>query len=458
MLGRHTRRLCAPALALAVVAIAAPAAAADFTPGAAGVGDPFFPKAGNGGYDVSHYDLTLRYQPKSRRLTATAVITATATRDLSSFDLDYRGPKISSLTVDGAPAQVRRDGQELVVTPVSGIPTGTTFTSAVSYRGVAKNIKDPDGALDGWIHTDDGVTALGEPQGSPTWFPCNDTPDDKATYRISIRVPRKLKAISNGRLASHDKGSGTWAWVAPQPMATYLATVAIGRFRLERARAAGVRSIVAVDPREARDSKRPLRAIPGILKLFKRLYGPYPFGQVGAIVDHAPKVGYALETQTRPTFDTAPNAVLLSHELAHQYFGNSVSLTTWPDIWLNEGFATWSQWRYAQETGGATTAHRLKRLESTPPSESALWDPPPGAVPGPKDLFATSVYVRGAMTLEALRQRIGDKDFYATMRTWVATHRDANVTTDDFIALAESTSGEQLDELFQRYLRKPGKP
>jgi aminopeptidase N len=458
MPGRRKRWVGAPALALAITAIAVPAAAADFAPGAAGVGDPFFPKAGNGGYDVVGYDLTLRYQPKPRRLTATAIVTATATQDLSSFDLDYRGPEIKALTVDGTPAQFSRDGQELIITPASGIPTGASFKTEVSYSGVAKNIKDADGALDGWIHTDDGVTALGEPQGSPTWFPCNDTPVDKATFRISIRVPRKLKAISNGRLASHDKGSGTWSWVAPQPMATYLATVSIGRFRLERSRAAGVRSIVAVDPREARQSKRPLRAIPGILKLFSRIYGPYPFGQVGAIVDHAPKVGYALETQTRPTFDAAPNAVLLSHELAHQYFGDSVSLTTWPDIWLNEGFATWSQWRYAQETGGATTAHRLKRLQSTPPSEVALWSPPPGAVPGPKDLFATSIYVRGAMALEALRQRVGKRDFYATMRAWVAAHRNSDATIDDFISLAESTSGEQLDQLFQRYLYKPGKP
>jgi len=459
VLGRLIRRLSPPAIGLAIAAIVAPAAAAaDFTPGAAGAGDPFFPKAGNGGYDVSSYDLDLRYQPKPRRLTATAVVTATATQDLSRFDLDYRGPRIRSLTVDGAAAPYSREGQELVITPPAGIPTGAEFVVEVAYRGVASNVKDPDGALDGWIHTDDGVAALGEPQGAPTWFPCNDTPTDKAAYRISIQVPRELKAISNGRLVEHKKASGTWSWVAREPMATYLATVNIGRFRLERSRAAGVRSIVAVDPREAKKSKRPLRAIPGILKLFNRLYGPYPFGQVGAIVDHAPMVGYALETQTRPTFDVAPNAVLLSHELAHQYFGNSVSLVQWPDIWLNEGFATWSQWRYAQATGGATTAHRLERLSGTSANETAIWDPPPAALAAPKQLFAGSVYVRGAMALEALRQRVGDHDFYATMRTWVATHRNANATIDDFIALAESTSGTQLDELFQRYLYKPGKP
>ena len=451
-------RLGASLLAIVVAsAIAVPAAAADFTPGAAGVGDPFFPKAGNGGYDVSHYDLKLRYQPSERRLTATAILTATATHDLSRFDLDYRGPRIVSVNVGTDRAQFSRDGQELVITPAAGIPTGSQFIVSVSYRGEAHNLIDPDGSADGWIPTDDGVIALGEPQGAPTWFPCNDTPTDKATYRISIKAPKRLKAISNGKLTIHNP-DGTWTWVADDPMATYLATVNIGRFRLHRSRAAGVPSYVAVDPREAKASKRPLRAIPGILKLFNRLYGPYPFGQVGAIVDHAPKVGYALETQTRPTFDVAPNAVLIAHELSHQYFGDSVSITAWPQIWLNEGFATWSQWRYSQSIGGASPAHRLKRLKRTPTSETTLWNPPPAVIPKPAQLFALSVYVRGAMALEALRQRVGNGDFYATMRAWVATHRNGNATIDEFIALAESTSGEDLGALFERYLYQQGRP
>ena len=269
------RRVIVVAAALALLVTAA-ARGAEFTPGSAGVGDPFFPDQGNGGYDVAAYDLDLAYRPDSKQLRATARITADATQDLSRFDLDYRGPKIESLSVGGTPASFSRHGQELVVTPPAGIVSGTRFLVEVHYHGVARNIKDPDGSPDGWIHTDDGVAALGEPQGAPTWFPCNDTPLDKALYRISIRVPKRLKAISNGRLASHDQ-DGTWNWVTEEPMASYLATVTVGRFQVDRGRAAGVPSYVAVDPREARESKRPLRAIPGILRLFDRLFGPYPF-------------------------------------------------------------------------------------------------------------------------------------------------------------------------------------
>ena len=227
-------------------------------------------------------------------------------------------------------------------------------------------------------------------------------------------------------------------------MATYLATVTIGRFRVDRGRAAGVPSYVAVDPREARESKRPLRATPKILRLFDRLFGPYPFSQVGAIVEHAPEIDYALETQTRPVYDAAPNARLIAHELAHQWFGNSVSITTWPDIWLNEGFATWAQWRYAQSVGDASPAKRLRRLQREPAGETSLWNPPPAALRKPAQLFADSVYVRGAMALEALRQRIGNHAFYSTLRTWTRTHRDANATIAEFIELAEAQSGKDL--------------
>ena len=353
----RNKRAIALAATLMLLALAPAAARAAFTPGSAGVGDPFFPLQGNGGYDASSYDLDLAYQPGSQRLRATATIVAVATQDLSQFDLDYRGPTIDALSVDGAPAGFKRRGQELVVTPAAGITAATGFTVEVRYHGRATNIKDPDGALDGWIHTDDGVAALGEPQGAPTWFPCNDTPTDKALYRISIRVPKRLKAISNGRLASHEP-DGTWNWVSDEPMASYLATVTIGRFQVERGRAGGVPSYVAVDPREARKSRRPLRATPRIMRLFDRLFGPYPFSQVGAIVDHAQKIGYALETQTRPVYDQAPNARLIAHELAHMWFGDSVSVTTWPDIWLTKASP--------HGPSGAT-----RKQSATPPPRSA---------------------------------------------------------------------------------------
>jgi aminopeptidase N len=449
-----------PALIVAAaLALAAPAAAAP-APGSSGLGDPFFPNAGNGGYDVTRYDLDLDYRPKGNRLRANATVTATATQDLSSFSLDYRGPRITRLTVNGAAAGRSRQGQKLIVTPTTPLVSGAQFVVGIAYRGRPHNITDADDSPDGWIRTDDGVFVAAEPQGAPTWFPCNDVPTDKATFAIRIAVPRGLEAISNGALIKrgHHGGQSVWRWTEDEPMATYLATATIGNFRIERGRAAGIPSLVAVDPRTADESRDALRKLPRILKLFSRLYGPYPFAQVGAVVDSAPQVGYALETQTRPVFDQAPDDVLLAHEIAHQWFGDSVSLETWPEMWLNEGFATWSEWRWTQASGGISTARQFKRLASMPARRSDLWSPPPAVIPEPKKLFADSVYVRGAMALEALRQRIGNAAFYATLRDWAASNRYGNANTDEFIALAEARSGQQLADLFQTWLYAPGKP
>lgn len=457
---RRALRVVALTAALAVPAALASNAGAAFAPGAASLGDPFFPNAGNGGYDASSYDLRLVYGPSSGKLDAVATITAVATEDLSSFNLDFRGPRITSVVVNSAPATYDREGQELIVTPDAGIERGSTIEAIVKYKGRPRKLIDPDGSMSGWIETDDGVFVASEPQGSPTWFPCNDYPTDKASFRFSITVPKGLEAIANGELVGQRTGGGqtTWVYRTTEPMATYLATATIGDFRIDRDRVAGYPSVVAVDPRVAADSREALRQHGPILRLWSKLFGPYPFGQTGAIVDHAPDVGYALEVQTRSVFAQPADEITLAHELAHQWFGDSVSLERWPDMWLNEGFATWAEWLWAEKRGGPTTAETFRQLKREPASNSALWGFPPAVIPSPAQLFSAPVYQRGAMALEALRQRIGDRDFYATLRDWASVNAYSNVNTDDFIAAAEAHSGEQLDELFDTWLFTRGKP
>jgi aminopeptidase N len=431
-----------------------------FVKGSAGLGDPYFPKAGNGGYDVRHYGIQFRYRPKPNHLKAKTKIVATATENLSRFDLDFRHLGITSLRVNGTKASFKRKGQELKITPRHGLPKGKPFTVRVSYRGQPRPVIDPDGSYDGWTPTDDGAFVASEPQGAPSWFPCNDYPTDKATYTIHASVPNGKTVVSNGSLVSRATRGRftTFTWRERSPMATYLATATSGKFDVTRSKANGIPSYDAVDPREAQASKGPLAQIPAILRLFGPRFGAYPFGTTGATVDHAPAVGYALETQTRPLYDRAPSVTTVAHEIAHQWFGDTVSVKRWRQIWLNEGFATWAEFLWQQQTGGKKLTDRFADLYSTRASQKRFWNPPPGNPGGAKNLFVGSVYTRGAMTLEALREEIGTRTFLRILSDWVRDHAYGNAGTKQFINLAEADSGMDLGHFFNEWLFKKGKP
>jgi aminopeptidase N len=443
---------------LAVTLAFAGSAQAAFTPGSAGLGDPFFPLAGNGGYDVSHYGLDLSYEPASNQLTGTVTITAAATQDLSRFDLDLRGYTISRLDVDGRAATFTRDGQELIVTPRTGIRSGTEFSVVVGYGGTPTVVTDPDFSIEGWVPTDDGAFVVGEPQGSPAWYPVNDNPRDKAAYDFSVSVPAGLTVMANGVLVSHVTSSGrtTWVWHEADPMAPYLATATLGRFDLTISTAGGVPSYVAVDPQLPTGNV--LRKLPEIVDYYRSIYGPYPFTAAGAIVDSARDVGYSLETQTKPVFDRMPDETTLAHEQSHMWFGDSVTLTEWPDIWLHEGFATWSEWIWSEHEGNASAHQLFEHYYNTPAHDVRFWTPPPGDPGTAFYLFNGTIYVRGAMTLEALREKVGELAFFQIMRSWATQNSYGNVTTAQFIALSEQLSGMELDDFFDVWLYETEKP
>jgi aminopeptidase N len=462
-------------LAAAVSLVIVPSAfGQQYVAGSDGSGDPFFPKAGNGGYDVAHYSLAVDYEGASNFLRGTAVIQATATQNLRRFNLDLRDfYAISSLTVNGAPANIARPGaQEVAISPASHLDQGTPFTVRVEYAGKPKPIKDPDKSIEGWIPTDDGAFVVNEPQGSPGWYPVNDSPRDKATYDFAITVPAGLEAIANGGLVSQttENGKTTWRWAEDSPMAPYLATATNGDFLTDFYSANGLSFYDAVDPNTRRlrtDPPNPTLAFerldpqPEIIAFFSNLYGSYPFTSAGGIVDWAPDVGYALESQTRANYHRIPLPSTVVHEVSHQWFGNAVTPEVWPDIWLNEGFATFSEWIYNELHGGQSAAATFAELYAIPEDDPAfedLWFPAPAALHHPSQLFHTPVYDRGAMTLQALRAKVGDPTFFDILRTWYTSNKYGNVTTADFIDLAEEKSGQSLDNFFQVWLYEEGRP
>jgi aminopeptidase N len=274
-----------------------------------------------------------------------------------------------------------------------------------------------------------------------------------------MTVPAGLTAVGNGALVSQTSAGGrtTFTWRERFPMAPYLTTITLGRFVVTTGRAGGIPTYVAVDPSQVAASAPVLRKLPEMVGFLQDLYGPYPFETVGAIVDDAPELGYALETQTKPVFDTAPDDATLLHELSHQWYGDAVTLRQWPDIWLHEGFATWSEWIWTERHGGPSAQQQFDLLANEP-SNSDLWNPPPGNPGSPKDLFAGAVYERGAMTLQALREKIGDRPFLTVMRRWYAEHKYGNVSTPEFVALAQQVSRQNLGPFFKAWLYTPGKP
>jgi hypothetical protein len=467
----------------------APAVQAAYTPGARTLGDSLLPLLGNGGYDVQHYDLDIAYDPATKLMDSTATITAVATQDLSEFSYDLRGLTVTSVTVKGQPATFSRDADKLIVTPAAGIDNGTTFETIVDYDGAPQRILDPDETFEGWLDTTDGVFNVNEPMGAMSWFPNNNHPTDKALYDFTTTVPTGKTALGNGELVSKtDNGDGTttWKWHMGYPMATYLSTTTIGDFDLDQSLGAATQKASggALEIYNAIDSSysatikanntTTLNRTDAIANYMAGLYGPYPFDSLGSVVDRISGVGYVLEVQTKIHFPSSGNNGVsintLAHEIAHQWFGNTVGIKTWNDLWLNEGWATWSQWNWSnKENGSATTSAQQFLNNYNQTSNPGRWNTPSAVVPSAANLFDTfPTYTRAAMTLEGLKQILGDDAFFALAKAWVAENRYKNAGTADFIALAkriardksgfEASNLAKLDTYFQQWLFTPGRP
>jgi aminopeptidase N len=464
------RRILTAFAAAAVLAFAGPAgqAAAAPAPGAAGIGDSYFPDYGNGGYDVAHYDIHLRYFPDTDTLTGTTTILATATQDLSSFDLDFV-LKVSSIQVNNRAATFVRSGDhELIVTPARPIASGADMTVVVTYSDVPST--HVAAGFTAWTRTADGALAVGEPEIAWWWFPSNDHPLDKATYDVGILVPDSVQVIANGVQPSAPvaelQGWHRWYWRQTSPAATYLESLVIGKYDINTDVSEDGTPIVTAYSTSlgANDgaARSSVERTNEILNWESTIFGPYPFTARGGVVVPSNSLGFALESESRPVFDGAfwrrgANTSVVVHENAHQWFGDSVSVADWKHIWLNEAFATYAEWLWSEKNGDGTAQEIATSMYNSIAPDNAFWQILP-ADPTPAHEFNNAVYDRGGMGLQALRNAVGDDTFFLILKTWATTHKFGNGTTDQFIALSNAISGKNLSAVFNTWLFTKGKP
>ncbi len=422
------------------------------TAGSEGVGDSYFPQLGNGGYDTLHYTIDLAVDTQTNTISGTTTIRAQATQSLSAFNLDFLGLDIAEVQVNDQMVIFQRAGSELTVTPAVALTNHDEFTVAIRYSGVPQPVKDAAIPFPhGWVKIEKSIVVVSEPSGAMNWYPVNNHPSDKATYTFRITVAKPYVVAANGLLQEeiNNGNTTTYIWEAGDPMASYLATVSIGEYVVEtEASLNGVPIRNYFPPNLDRKISASFDRTGEMIDYFSSILGPYPFEVYGVVVIDGVLDGY-LEAQTLSLFDRDPiGDWTIPHELTHQWFGNSISLHRWQDIWLKEGFATYSQALWTEHTSGIRARdEELRAMYGEIESRQR-----PLADPSPQEMYDLSTYVRGALTLHALRVQVGDEHFFSILRTYYERFRNSTASTEDFIAVAEDVSGQKLDDLFDAWL------
>jgi aminopeptidase N len=426
--------------------------------------DPYLPGSGNTGYRVSRYELDLEYKVNSNRLSGTATITAVTVAALRDFTLDLADAlSVAKVWVNGRqPARFATSAAKLRITLATQLPAGAALMITIRYSGSPGPSETLWGEV-GFEELSDGVLVSGQPNGAPSWFPCDDQPTAKASYLIRISTDSSYRAVANGELVSRRARSArtTWTYEQPEPTPTYLVTLQIGRYVTHQLPDSAVPIHAVLPARLAREFDQDFARQSQMMELFVQLFGPYPLSAGYTVLVTDDDLEIPLEAQGISIFGanhcngTGKAERLIAHELAHQWFGNSVTVRRWRDIWLHEGFACYAEWLWSEHSGGRSAdewAHHYHRRLAALPQDLLLADP------GPADMFDDRVYKRGALTLHLLRGQLGDDDFFALLREWTARYRHDNAGTDDFTGLAAgyattaSGAAGSLEPLWQAWL------
>lgn len=418
----------------------------------------------NLGFEVTHYDLDLTYRVEPNLLQGEAVLHIRALEALDKLTLDLGGAMVARrITAKHAPrvAKFRLSGGKLRLNFADVIAEGQEFELCIRYGGAPRPLRTPWGDI-GWEETESGSLVASQPNGAPSWFPCDDTPSAKATYDIRITADDPFVVISNGKLVSRRRAGGSmtrWHYRVKHPMATYLATVQVGEYidiplgpNVRAWAPARLKQVVLEEFAQQQE----------MVDFYSALFGHYPFADYQVVITDD-ELEIPLEAQGMSIFGS--NHVkgdhaferLIAHELSHQWFGNSVGLSEWKDIWLNEGFACYCEWLWFEHAHGRP-AHESARSHyqvlARKKQDILLSDP------GTHDMFDDRVYKRGALTVHALRRLLGDELFFLTVREYLSAAQHSTVTPDDLISRlrAVAVDPSAVDALLDEWLNHEALP
>jgi aminopeptidase N len=424
------------------------------------VADPYYPSKGTTVVDALHYDLDLRWSPRSRSLHGKAKIALRVTRDTERLRLDF-GRRLNPVRarLDGQPLAFSHPGDKLVaVTPT--LVGGSQHTLTVVYRGRPRPTKAPTKRPDipalGWTTTKDGgMWTMQEPYGALTWYPVNDHPSDKAFYDVHVDVPSSMVGVSNGALVSRRTHSGrtTTHWRMSEPAASYLVTLAIGDYVAERDEGPHGLPLTYWVRRDQREYLPTLRQSPAIFRWLERTLGPYPFDTAGVVVVPSDS---AMETQELVTMGSGrmgsrqPAVSVLAHEYAHQWYGDTVTPDNWQDLWLNESFAMYVEIQFRIARGWETRRWWRDVLEANDQAFRKR-NGPPGAYE-PDNFGSACVYYCGALMLFELGDSIGSSELASALRAWPQSHQNTNADREDYVTWVSGRVGSDLTGFFDDWL------
>ncbi len=428
---------------------------------------PMYPQYGNTDIDVLHYQLDLDYEPDETKLSGTVTLTIRPVNDAANLTLDFSDVmNIDAVTVDDENADFTHTDYKLVVNTAMSADDETQV--AVTYSGTPAKMPAPAQRSDmasgigATVGPDGALWTFQQPFGALTWYPSNDTPWDEAFYDFEISVPDGYAGVASGTLISDD--NNTYVWSSSDPVATYLATIAVDRYTM--AEDTGPNGVPITTWTKTRsDMESVFAQTSSVLEWLEAKYGPYPFETAGVV-----EVGgqSAMETQQMITFSGTPivdeehataETGVLVHEMVHQWFGDSVTPQGWDALWLSEGVATYTEQMWLLDQGGPNMTE--SQLVSSWEQEDALLRNefgPPGD-PAPEAFASSNSYVCPALMLYNLRDEIGGKDaVYEFLAAWVKEHRNQTVTREDFIEFANDYTGKDLTSFFNEWLDSPTTP